>query len=283
MSDRPRVGHAEAPILVFHDVEKRYGAVEALAGVSFHVNRGEVVCLIGPSGSGKSTLLRCANGLETVEGGHVVFEGIDLRDPRTDLVRVRQRIGMVFQHFELFPHMTALRNVMAGPLTVLRMARPDAEVRARELLRKVGLVERALNYPAELSGGQQQRIAIARALAMEPDVMMFDEATSALDPETIGEVLSVMKRLADEGMTMVVVTHEMDFAKRVADWVVVFDHGRVIEQGPPVQIFERATVSRTREFLSHLGWQAALADAPSGAATESPPALPPPPQSEASR
>ena len=283
MSDRPRVGHAEAPILVFHDVEKRYGAVEALAGVSFHVNRGEVVCLIGPSGSGKSTLLRCANGLETVEGGHVVFEGIDLRDPRTDLVRVRQRIGMVFQHFELFPHMTALRNVMAGPLTVLRMARPDAEVRARELLRKVGLVERALNYPAELSGGQQQRIAIARALAMEPDVMMFDEATSALDPETIGEVLSVMKRLADEGMTMVVVTHEMDFAKRVADWVVVFDHGRVIEQGPPVQIFERATVSRTREFLSHLGWQAALADAPAGAATESPPALPPPPQSEASR
>ena len=163
MSDRPRVGHAEAPILVFHDVEKRYGAVEALAGVSFHVNRGEVVCLIGPSGSGKSTLLRCANGLETVEGGRVVFEGIDLRDPRTDLVRVRQRIGMVFQHFELFPHMTALRNVMAGPLTVLRMARPDAEVRARELLRKVGLVERALNYPAELSGGQQQRIAIARS------------------------------------------------------------------------------------------------------------------------
>jgi polar amino acid transport system ATP-binding protein len=253
-----RVGQGEAPILVFQDVEKRYEDLEALRGVSFQVNRGEVICLIGPSGSGKSTLLRCANGLETVSGGRIVFEGIDLRDARTDLVRVRQRIGMVFQHFELFPHMTALRNVMAGPLTVLRMARPAAEARAQELLRKVGLAEKAATYPAQLSGGQQQRVAIARALAMEPDVMLFDEATSALDPETIGEVLTVMKRLADEGMTMVVVTHEMDFAKRVADWVVVFDEGRVIEQGPPVQIFERATVARTREFLSHLGWQADL-------------------------
>jgi polar amino acid transport system ATP-binding protein len=253
-----RVGQGEAPILVFQDVEKRYEDLEALRGVSFQVNRGEVICLIGPSGSGKSTLLRCANGLETVNGGRIVFEGIDLRDSRTDLVRVRQRIGMVFQHFELFPHMTALRNVMAGPLTVLRMARPAAEARARELLRKVGLADKAATYPAQLSGGQQQRVAIARALAMEPDVMLFDEATSALDPETIGEVLTVMKRLADEGMTMVVVTHEMDFAKRVADWVVVFDEGRVIEQGPPVQIFERATVARTREFLSHLGWQADL-------------------------
>jgi polar amino acid transport system ATP-binding protein len=284
MSGHQRVGHDGAPILVFEDVEKRYGSVEALAGVSFHVNRGEVVCLIGPSGSGKSTLLRCANGLETVEGGRIVFEGIDLRDPRTDLVRVRRRIGMVFQHFELFPHMTALRNVMAGPLTVLRMPRPDAEARARELLRKVGLVEKALTHPAELSGGQQQRIAIARALAMGPDVMLFDEATSALDPETIGEVLSVMKRLADEGMTMVVVTHEMDFAKRVADWVVVFDQGRVIEQGPPTQIFERAMVPRTREFLSHLGWQADPPDAPPGApALTSSGMLPPSPRSEEPR
>ena len=258
MIGQDRVGQGEAPILVFQDVEKRYEDLEALRGVSFQVNRGEVICLIGPSGSGKSTLLRCANGLETVNGGRIVFEGIDLRDARTDLVRVRQRIGMVFQHFELFPHMTALRNVMAGPLTVLRMARPAAEAKARELLRKVGLAEKAATYPAQLSGGQQQRVAIARALAMEPDVMLFDEATSALDPETIGEVLTVMKRLADEGMTMVVVTHEMDFAKRVADWVVVFDEGRVIEQGPPVQIFERATVARTREFLSHLGWQADL-------------------------
>jgi polar amino acid transport system ATP-binding protein len=284
MSDHRRVGHDGAPILVFEDVEKRYGSVVALAGVSFHVNRGEVVCLIGPSGSGKSTLLRCANGLETIEGGRIVFESIDLRDPRTNLVRVRQRIGMVFQHFELFPHMTALRNVMAGPLTVLRMARSDAEARARELLRKVGLVDKALNHPAELSGGQQQRIAIARALAMEPDVMLFDEATSALDPETIGEVLSVMKRLADEGMTMVVVTHEMDFAKRVADWVVVFDQGQVIEQGPPAQIFERATVTRTREFLSHLGWQVDQADTPPGAGALAPAGAPPAsPRSEATR
>jgi polar amino acid transport system ATP-binding protein len=261
MIGQGRVGQGEAPILVFQAVEKRYEDLEALRGVSFQVNRGEVICLIGPSGSGKSTLLRCANGLETVDGGRIVFEGIDLRDARTDLVRVRQRIGMVFQHFELFPHMTALRNVMAGPLTVLRMARTAAEAKARELLGKVGLAEKAATYPAQLSGGQQQRVAIARALAMEPDVMLFDEATSALDPETIGEVLTVMKRLADEGMTMVVVTHEMDFAKRVADWVVVFDEGRVIEQGPPVQIFERATVARTREFLSHLGWQADLSGA----------------------
>jgi polar amino acid transport system ATP-binding protein len=252
----PRVGEGEPPILVFEAVVKRYGSVLALDGVSFHVNRGEVVCLIGPSGSGKSTLLRCANGLEPVDGGRVIFEGIDLVDPRTNLVQVRQRIGMVFQHFELFPHMTALRNVTAGLTTVRKVARPEADARGLGLLRKVGLADKAGKHPAELSGGQQQRVAIARALAMEPDVMLFDEPTSALDPETIGEVLSVMKRLADEGMTMVVVTHEMDFAKRVADWVVVFDRARVLEQGPPLQIFEEPTVSRTREFLSHLGWQA---------------------------
>ncbi len=257
MTDGPkRVGEDEPPILVFEAVVKRYGSVLALDGVSFHVNRGEVVCLIGPSGSGKSTLLRCANGLEPVDGGRVIFEGIDLVDPRTNLVQVRQRIGMVFQHFELFPHMTALRNVTAGLTTVRKVARPAAAARGMELLRKVGLADKAGEHPAELSGGQQQRVAIARALAMEPDVMLFDEPTSALDPETIGEVLSVMKRLADEGMTMVVVTHEMDFARRVADWVVVFDRARVLEQGPPVQIFEQPTVSRTREFLSHLGWQA---------------------------
>ena len=257
MTDGPkRVGEDEAPILVFEAVVKRYGSVLALDGISFHVNRGEVVCLIGPSGSGKSTLLRCANGLEAVDGGRVIFEGIDLVDPRTNLVQVRQRIGMVFQHFELFPHMTALRNVTAGLTTVRKVPRPEAEARGMELLRKVGLADKAGEHPAELSGGQQQRVAIARALAMEPDVMLFDEPTSALDPETIGEVLSVMKRLADEGMTMVVVTHEMDFAKRVADWVVVFDRARVLEQGPPVQIFEQPTVPRTREFLSHLGWQA---------------------------
>jgi polar amino acid transport system ATP-binding protein len=245
---------SSTPALRFQHVLKRYGAVEALNGVSFDVHRGKVVCLIGPSGSGKSTLLRCANALEPVDGGRVVFDGIDLQDPKTDARQVRRRMGMVFQNFELFPHLSVLRNVSIGPATVLAMERRAAEARAIDLLKKVGLGDKIDVHPAALSGGQQQRVAIARALAMQPDVMLFDEPTSALDPETVGEVLSVMKRLADEGMTMLVVTHEMDFAKRVADWVVVFDRGRVIEQGPPRQIFEHPSVARTREFLSHLGW-----------------------------
>jgi polar amino acid transport system ATP-binding protein len=249
-----RIGAAGLPILVFDAVVKRYGTLEALSGISFAVNRGECVCLIGPSGSGKSTLLRCANALETIDGGTVTFDGIDLQAPHADTRRLRRRMGMVFQNFELFPHLTVLRNISIAPTTVLAMRREDADARAMDLLRKVGLADKAERHPAALSGGQQQRVAIARALAMQPDVMLFDEPTSALDPETIGEVLSVMKRLADEGMTMVVVTHEMDFAKRVADWVVVFDQGRVVEQGPPQQIFERPTVVRTRDFLSHLGW-----------------------------
>jgi polar amino acid transport system ATP-binding protein len=249
-----RVGGGAAPILAFASVVKRYGPIEALSGITFQVNRGEVVCLIGPSGSGKSTLLRCANALESIEGGRVVFDGIDLQDRQSDVRKLRRRMGMVFQNFELFPHLTVLRNVAIGPITVLGMARGQAETRAAELLRKVGLAEKAGQHPAALSGGQQQRVAIARALAMQPDVMLFDEPTSALDPETVGEVLGVMKALADEGMTMVVVTHEMDFAKRVGDWIVVFDRGRVVEQGPPKQIFEQPTVPRTREFLSHLGW-----------------------------
>jgi polar amino acid transport system ATP-binding protein len=252
--DSGRVGGAAAPMLAFDGVIKRYGPIEALSGITFQVNRGEVVCLIGPSGSGKSTLLRCANALESIEGGRVVFDGIDLQDKQSDVRKLRQRMGMVFQNFELFPHLTVLRNVAIGPRTVLGMPPEAAASRATELLRKVGLAEKAGQHPAALSGGQQQRVAIARALAMQPDVMLFDEPTSALDPETVGEVLGVMKALADEGMTMVVVTHEMDFAKRVGDWIVVFDRGRVIEQGPPRQIFEQPTVPRTREFLSHLGW-----------------------------
>ena len=266
-----RVGADTAAILAFDHVVKRYGTLEALAGVSFQVNRGEVVCLIGPSGSGKSTLLRCANALEAIDGGHIAFDGISVADKVTDVRRLRRRMGMVFQNFELFPHLTVLGNIAVGPMTVLGMRRPPAEARAMDLLRKVGLAEKAAQHPAALSGGQQQRVAIARALAMQPDVMLFDEPTSALDPETIGEVLSVMKRLADEGMTMVVVTHEMDFAKRVGNWIVVFDRGQVIEQGPPRQIFEQPTVARTREFLSHLGWhgeslatEAPLIDAGSG-------------------
>ncbi len=249
-----RIGHSEPPIMIFENVDKKYGPLQVLSGVTFQINRGEVICVIGPSGSGKSTLLRCATALEPLDGGRIVFDGENLSNPKLYLPKIRQRIGMVFQNFELFPHLTVLRNVSIGPSTVRGMSRNAAEDLAMELLKKVGLADKADQHPAALSGGQQQRVAIARALSMEPDIMLFDEPTSALDPETIGEVLSVMKQLANEGVTMVVVTHEMDFAKRVANWVVVFDEGRMIEQGPPQQIFERATVARTREFLSHIGW-----------------------------
>jgi polar amino acid transport system ATP-binding protein len=245
------------PIVEITKVSKRFAAVEALVEVSLTVNRGEVVCLIGPSGSGKSTLLRSINGLEPIDSGKVIFEGIDVHGRGTDIRKIRQRMGMVFQSFELFPHMTALANVMVGPEKVLRLPVAEAKSRADLLLAKVGLSDKAYVHPAQLSGGQQQRVAIARALAMQPAVMLFDEPTSALDPETIGEVLNVMKRLADEGMTMIVVTHEMSFARRVADRIAVFDRGRIIEVGPPTQIFDHPTVQRTKEFLSHLGWDAA--------------------------
>jgi len=239
---------------VYRDVRKLFGSFVALAGVSVEVAKGEVVCLIGPSGSGKSTLLRCTNGLEALDGGDIEFEGAMLPRDERALRAVRTRMGMVFQSFELFPHLTALENVAEGPRTVLRKDLAEANRRATAMLAKVGLADKAANYPSALSGGQQQRVAIARALAMEPDVMLFDEPTSALDPETIGEVLSVMKKLADEGMTMVVVTHEMTFARRVGDWVAVFETGRIVEQGPPTQIFDAPTTERTRGFLSHLGW-----------------------------
>jgi polar amino acid transport system ATP-binding protein len=249
-----RKGAGAPPIVAYENVVKRYGGLTVLDGVDAQVNRGEVVCLIGRSGSGKSTLLRCTNALESIDGGRVMFDGAELPVRESDRCRVRQRMGMVFQSFELFPHMTALQNVASGPRTVLRQTRDTAEARALALLEKVGLRDKAQNYPATLSGGQQQRVAIARALAMDPEVMLFDEPTSALDPETVGEVLNTMKRLADEGMTMIVVTHEMSFARRVANWVLVFDQGRVIEQGPPTQIFEAPLQDRTRDFLSHLGW-----------------------------
>jgi polar amino acid transport system ATP-binding protein len=230
-------------------------------GVSLGVERGEVVVLIGPSGCGKSTILRCIHLLEEPTSGAIRVGseqltfghgGRSLRGRR--LAEYRSRIGMVFQHFELFPHMTALQNVVEGPVTVKRVERRAAADLGRALLAKVGLAGKEDSYPNQLSGGQAQRVAIARALAMEPDVMLFDEPTSALDPETIGEVLSVMKKLADEGMTMVVVTHEMTFARRVGDWVAVFEAGRIVEQGPPTQIFDAPTTERTRDFLSHLGW-----------------------------
>ncbi|MCK1641441.1 amino acid ABC transporter ATP-binding protein [Bradyrhizobium sp. 157] len=240
-------------MVVYEDVVKKYGGFTALNGVCAKVNAGEVVCLIGPSGSGKSTLLRCTNALEPIDGGNVVFDGSPLPTEERNVRLVRRRMGMVFQAFELFPHMTALQNISCGPMTVLGTPKRDATELAHSLLKKVGLSDKAMSYPSMLSGGQQQRIAIARALAMKPEVMLFDEPTSALDPETVGEVLSVMADLARDGMTMIVVTHEMSFARRVSDWIMVFEKGRIVEEGKPDQIFEQPKEDRTKEFLRHVG------------------------------
>jgi len=234
------------------DVEKYYGAFHALRGVSLDVHEGEVVVICGPSGSGKSTLLRAINGLERIQGGDIVVDGMSVRDPRTDLKRLRSEVGMVFQSFNLYPHMTALRNITLAPIKVRRLRREEAEAVAHELLRKVGIPEKAASYPTELSGGQQQRVAIARALAMRPKVMLFDEATSALDPEVIHEVLNVMLDLAREGMTMVVVTHEMGFAREVADRVVFMDEGVIVETGDPKTFFGSPREERTRRFLDKI-------------------------------
>ena len=238
-------------IISVKDLTKEFdsGKLKALRGVSMDIRKGEVVVVIGPSGSGKSTFLRCLNLLEMPTSGTILFEGTDLTDPRVDLNLHRQRMGMVFQHFNLFPHMTVLRNMTIAPMKLLKKSQAEAEQKAMELLRRVNLETRADAYPRQLSGGQKQRIAIVRALCMEPEVMLFDEPTSALDPEMVGEVLDVMKRLAAAGMTMVVVTHEMGFAREVGDRVVFMDEGRIVEEGTPREVFESPKEPRTRDFL----------------------------------
>ncbi len=230
-------------------LRKKFGDLEVLRGVDLEVRAGEVVCVIGPSGSGKSTLLRCINRLEDPTEGVITIAGEPLPTGGKALDRVRAELGMVFQRFHLFPHMTALENVMSGPLTVQKKTAAAARERASALLVKVGLADKASSYPGQLSGGQQQRVAIARALAMEPKAMLFDEPTSALDPELVGEVLAVMKQLVAEGMTMVVVTHEMGFAREVADRVLFMDGGFIVEEGPPQVVFDRPREARTRAFL----------------------------------
>ena len=236
-------------MIVIENLHKSFGKVEVLKGVNLHIKPKEVVALIGPSGSGKSTLLRCMNYLEEPTSGKVTVDGTAL-DGEANINKVREEVGMVFQRFNLFPHMTALENIMLAPLKVKKTSKEDAEKKARELLARVGLAEKADNYPSQLSGGQQQRVAIARALAMEPKVMLFDEPTSALDPEMVGEVLDVMRSLAKEGMTMAIVTHEMGFAREVADRVLFIDGGGILEQGTPEELFEHPQQERTKNFLS---------------------------------
>ncbi len=251
------------PMMDAQDVHKRFHNNEILRGVSMQVRKGEVVCVIGPSGSGKTTFLRCINHLEKINSGRIYIEGelIGYRelpdgqlveDSERNIARMRAEIGVVFQRFNLFPHMTALQNVTEAPMQVKGVSREQAEARAHELLAKVGLAEKANAHPARLSGGQQQRVAIARALAMDPKLMLFDEATSALDPELVGEVLKVMRQLAEEGMTMIVVTHEMGFARDVADRVVFMDGGVIVEEGKPADIFTNPREDRTRGFLGKI-------------------------------
>ncbi|MDO5751700.1 amino acid ABC transporter ATP-binding protein [Arthrobacter sp.] len=231
-------------------LKKSFGANEVLKGLDVDIAEGEVVCVIGPSGSGKSTFLRCLNKLEDISGGTVSVNGFDLTDPKVDLNAVRQNIGMVFQHFNLFPHMTVLQNIMLAPVELKKLDKAAARAKGMELLKRVDLVEKADARPGSLSGGQKQRVAIARALAMNPGIMLFDEATSALDPEMVGEVLQVIRDLAAEGMTMVVVTHEMGFAREVADRVIFMDAGYICEEGTPDAIFSNAQQPRLQEFLA---------------------------------
>ncbi len=232
------------------DLHKSYGKLDVLQGITETIQDQEVVCVIGPSGSGKSTFLRCLNLLETPTSGTIVINGLEITDPKNDVNKIRENLGMVFQRFNLFPHMNVLDNITLAPIKVKGIAKEQAEKTAMELLKKVGLVDKAHVYPDNLSGGQQQRVAIARALAMQPAILLFDEPTSALDPEMVGEVLNVIRDLAQEGMTMVIVTHEMGFAREVADRVMFIDGGKVLEQGTPQELFQNPQQERTRNFLA---------------------------------
>lgn len=240
------------PIVDIRDLHKSFGSAEVLSGVSLAVPIRSTACIIGPSGSGKSTLLRCINALVPIDKGSIRVSGIEVNDPKVDILNLRRRVGMVFQQYNLFPHKTALQNVMMAPITVLKQDRAEVEERARKLLRKVRLDGKEHSYPGELSGGQQQRVAIARSLAMSPKVMLFDEVTAALDPETVKEVLVTIRELAEEGMTCLLVTHEMGFAREVADQIYFTDQGRIVEHGPPQAFFDSPRDPRTREFLGQI-------------------------------
>ena len=242
----------DQPMVSLKDVHKSFGDLEVLKGISLDVMKGEVICIIGPSGSGKSTLIRCVNALNDIQQGSITVEGQEVNDPDLNKLELRKKVGMVFQQYNLFPHKTAIENVMMAPIHVLKQPKEEVEKHARLLIKKVRLEGKEDSYPGELSGGQQQRVAIARSLAMNPDVMLFDEVTAALDPETVKEVLVTIKELADEGMTCILVTHEMGFAREVADHIYFTDRGVIVEHGPPATFFTDAKDPRTKEFLSQI-------------------------------
>lgn len=243
---------SDLPMVSIKNVHKSFGDLEVLKGVSLDVMKGEVICIIGPSGSGKSTLIRCVNALNDIQSGSILVEGQEVNDTDLNKLELRKKVGMVFQQYNLFPHKTALENVMMAPVKVLKKDKATVEKAARQLIKKVRLEGKEDSYPGELSGGQQQRVAIARSLAMEPDVMLFDEVTAALDPETVNEVLLTIKTLAEEGMTCILVTHEMGFAREVADHIYFTDRGVIVEHGEPASFFDQAKDPRTREFLSQI-------------------------------